>query len=60
MPRIISVINEADGSEMVLIPGGEFIMGEERTVVNVNAFYIDMFPIINSQYKNFIEITGTR
>src|SRR3972149_4627526 len=60
MPRIISVINEADGSEMVLIPSGEFIMGEERTVVNVNAFYIDMFPITNSQYKKFIEITGIR
>ena len=44
MTRSTSIINEKDGSEMVLVPAGNFIMGEERKTVHVDAFYIDKFP----------------
>lgn len=55
---VVSIINEKDGAEMVLVPAGEFIMGEERKVMHVEAFYIDTFPTTNLHYKKFIEETG--
>lgn len=55
-----SIINEKDGSEMVYIAPGNFIMGDDRKVVFVDAFYIDKFPITNSQYKKFIDETGAK
>ena len=42
-------MNEKDDSEMVLVPSGDSIMGEERKVVHVDEFYIDRFPITNSK-----------
>ena len=47
-------MNEKDDSEMVLVPSGDSIIGEERKVVHVDEFYIDRFPITNSQYKNLL------
>ena len=41
------------GGEMVYVPEGEFLMGDERRKVFVNAFYIDPFPVTNAQYKAF-------
>ena len=60
MTRLVSIMNEKDDSEMVLVPSGDFIMGEERKVVHVNEFYIDKFPITNSQYKKFVDTTGPK
>ena len=60
MTQLVSIINKTDGSEMVLVPSGEFVMGEERKVVYIEAFYIDKFPITNAQYKKFVEETGGR
>ena len=60
MTRLVSIINEKDDSEMVLVPSGDFIMGEERKVVHVNEFYIDKFPITNPQYKKFVNTTGAK
>ena len=58
MTQLVSIINKTDGSEIVLVPSGEFVMGEERKVVYIEAFYIDKFPITNAQYKKFVEETG--
>ena len=55
--------------EMVLIPGGEFIMGaqpgrdqlfvDNRThTVRVDSFYIDRYEVTNAQYAAFCEETG--
>lgn len=38
---------------MVYVPGGEFLMGDERRKVFVEAFYIEPFPVSNAQYKEF-------
>ena len=35
-------------------------MGEERKTAHVDVFYIDKFPITNSQYKKFIDATWTK
>jgi formylglycine-generating enzyme required for sulfatase activity len=38
---------------MVYVPEGEFLMGDERKQVFVDAFYMDQFPVTNVQYKDF-------
>ena len=52
------IINEKDGSMMVYVPAGIFFMGNEKNSVNVDAFYIDKFPITNNQYKKFMTETN--
>ena len=55
-------VNEADGAKMVLIPAGEFSMGDEsrydsRPVhrVTVDAFWMDVHEVTNRQWKQFVE-----
>jgi iron(II)-dependent oxidoreductase len=51
---------------MVLIPAGEFLMGDDKHsgdekpahTVNLPAFYIDKFEVTNAQYKKFCTETG--
>mgnify|MGYP000011665582 FL=1 len=52
------ITNEKDGSVMVYVPEGTFLMGVEKDSVRVDAFYIDKFPITNNQYKVFMEETN--
>jgi formylglycine-generating enzyme required for sulfatase activity len=57
-----------DGAEMVLIPAGEFQMGDpfnegdsdERPVhtVYLDAFYIDKYEVTNERFKRFVAETG--
>jgi serine/threonine protein kinase len=54
------VVRDADGGEMVLIPGGFFGMGQERRQVYLDAYYIDRLPVTNRQFARFLEVTGYR
>ena len=54
-----------DLEEMVLVPGGKFIMGSEQTndemprhEVHVDSFYIAKYPVTNQQYAQFVAATG--
>jgi formylglycine-generating enzyme required for sulfatase activity len=57
---------DKDGKDMILIPGGSFIMGcdegpakhQPQHVVQVKAFYIDCYPVTNQEYKRFVDETG--
>ena len=59
---------EKDGAEMVLIPGGEFLMGSpdgegrknERPQhpVYLDPFYMDVHPVTVAQYRQFMSETG--
>ncbi|MBI4833045.1 MAG: SUMF1/EgtB/PvdO family nonheme iron enzyme [Candidatus Lindowbacteria bacterium] len=51
---------------MVYVPAGEFIMGSEsefsdqrpRRKVTLDAYFIDMYEISNTEYKKFVDATG--
>jgi len=55
-------------NQMVLIPAGEFTMGSDNRlpdegpqhVVNLKAFYIDIYEVTNLQYKKFNDATKRR
>ncbi|GAH73056.1 unnamed protein product, partial [marine sediment metagenome] len=61
-----SIRSEKDGSEMLLVPAGEFTMGSEGNdldempvhKVYLDAFYIDKHEVTNAQYRKFCD--GTR
>lgn len=55
MTQPVTIMNEIDNAEMVLVPEGDFVMGEDRKVVRVSDFYIDKFPVTNLQYKKFMD-----
>jgi formylglycine-generating enzyme required for sulfatase activity len=45
---------------MVLVPAGAFLAGEKNEKRELDAFYIDIFPVTNEEYQKFIEATGYR
>ncbi len=63
---IETIIFPDDKKEMVLLPGGTFIMGSDDDTpntkpthrVSVAGFYIDRWPVTNAEYKRFIDATG--
>ena len=55
------VINEKDGTKLVLIPEGEFWAGSRREgeggrpfLVNLPSFYMAILPVTNKQYNQFL------
>ena len=66
MERTTDIANPKDGSQLMLIPEGEFLMGSddgypsERPAhrVFVSTFYIARTLVTNSQYRSFVLETG--
>ncbi|NTU94110.1 MAG: SUMF1/EgtB/PvdO family nonheme iron enzyme, partial [Chlorobiaceae bacterium] len=58
------IVNEQDGSPMVLVPSGRFMMGDDldkespQTAVHLDAFYISVYAVTNRQYRAFVKATG--
>jgi formylglycine-generating enzyme required for sulfatase activity len=43
---------------MVYVPEGEFLFGPDKQAVRLKAFYLDRFPVTNTDYKKFTDATG--
>ncbi len=61
----LQALRQTPPPEMVLVPGGTFVMGSDRApdeqparLVYLDAFYIDRFPVTNAEYAKFIRDTG--
>ena len=57
------IVSDHDGAPMVLVPGGTFIMGNDRGepteapehTVRLSTFYIDQHEVTNRQFRTFLE-----
>jgi formylglycine-generating enzyme required for sulfatase activity len=41
--------------ELIRIPAGEFLMGDDKHLVDVAEFYIGKYPVTNAQYAAFVQ-----
>lgn len=63
-----AIVNPTDGSRLVLVPAGEYRMGNdagtppERPVhtVAISDFYLGQYPVTNAQYRRFVAATDHR
>jgi len=66
IPRILAGLRALridPSEEMVLIPAGPFLMGDDELdapvhEVYLDAFYIDKYQVTNAKYKKFMDATG--
>ena len=47
-------VNPIDGSEMVWIPPGPFLIGDEQRRVDAHGFFLARYPITNSQFDRYL------
>lgn len=51
---------EKDGKEMVRVPAGEFLYGENKTILRLPEFWIDKTPVTNAEFARFVQASGYR
>lgn len=64
-PRVV-VVEGRPQPEMVLVPGGEYLIGSENGAENERpirrvvaaSFYVDKYQVTNAQYLEFVQETG--
>jgi len=56
--QALAALRSNPPSEMIIIPAGNFLMGDEKQLVHVDAFYVDKYPVTNAEYAKFVEATG--
>jgi serine/threonine-protein kinase len=50
-------VNPVDGSEMIWIPPGPFLVGAESTRAECAGFSLGRFPVTNAQFRQFLDET---
>ena len=56
--QALTTLRSNPPSDMILIPAGDFLMGDQKQSVHLDAFYIDKAPVTNAQYAKFVQATG--
>jgi formylglycine-generating enzyme required for sulfatase activity len=51
---------EKDGKEMVRVPAGAFLYGDDKREVILPEFWIDRTPVTNKEFARFVQATGYR
>jgi hypothetical protein len=59
-PTLVKELTHLLDWKVVTVPADEFLMGNNRRKVYVEAFVIDKYPVTNAQYKRFVQATGHR
>ncbi len=49
---------QKDGKEMVYIPEGEFLYGENKEKIILPAYWIDKTPVTNGEFSHFVQAIG--
>ncbi len=49
---------DKDGKEMVRVPAGVFLYGEDRQKVYLPEFWIDRTPVTNAEFTKFVQASG--
>jgi sulfatase modifying factor 1 len=60
LPTAESKIWEKDGKEMVRVPAGNFLYGEESVRLYLAEYWIDKTPVTNSEYARFVAETSRK
>ncbi|NJP50869.1 SUMF1/EgtB/PvdO family nonheme iron enzyme [Streptomyces sp. SBST2-5] len=58
LPRQHQVRHPHDGKKMALVDAGVYLSGAGNNPVWLPAFYIDVYPVTNSDYERFVAATG--
>jgi formylglycine-generating enzyme required for sulfatase activity len=56
--QALTALRSSPPSDMILIPAGNFLMGDEKQPVHVDAFYVDKYAVTNAEYAKFVGATG--
>jgi formylglycine-generating enzyme required for sulfatase activity len=59
-PRGDTTVWERDGKEMVRIPAGEFLYGDEKAKRELPEFWMDKTPVTNAEYAHFVSDTDRK
>ncbi|RLC77738.1 MAG: hypothetical protein DRI81_08150 [Chloroflexi bacterium] len=49
---------EQDGKEMVCVPAGQFLYGDEKKEMELPEFWIDKTPVTSGEYARFVAAAG--
>ncbi len=51
-------IHEKTGIELIHIPAGPFLYGDDKRKIELPEYWIGRYPLTNAQYKRFVDATG--
>jgi len=59
-PEPQTIVNEKDGTVLMRIPAGPFVMGDDKREVYVEEFWIGKYPATVAQYRRFCRTCNRR
>ena len=57
MPKSDRRIHEKTGIELIRIPAGPFLYGDDKRVIDLPEYWISRYPVTNKDYKRFLDAT---